>query len=215
LKVHLLCFNLFKNNQNKSKTIKFILKTYKIIKSELLSDNWYTLNKVTYETHYEDGSVSVQSREAYDRGNGATILLYNKAQKTVILTRQFRIPTYVNGNETGYLIESCGGLLDKDNPEECIKRETEEETGYKISDVKKIFEVYMSPGSVTELIYFFVAEYSKDMKVSDGGGVEEESEDIEVLEIPFQQALEMIKTGEIKDGKTIMLLQYAQINNLI
>jgi nudix-type nucleoside diphosphatase (YffH/AdpP family) len=206
---------LFKNNQNKSKTIKFILKTYKIVKSELLSDNWYTLNKVTYETHYDDGSVTVQSREAYDRGNGATILLYNKAQKTVILTRQFRIPTYVNGNETGYLIESCGGLLDKDNPEECIRRETEEETGYKISDVKKIFEVYMSPGSVTELIYFFVAEYSKDMKVSDGGGVEEESEDIEVLEIPFQQALEMIKTGEIKDGKTIMLLQYAQIHNLI
>jgi len=191
------------------------LKTYKIIKSELLSDNWYTLNKVTYETHYDDGSVTVQSREAYDRGNGATILLYNKAQQTVILTRQFRIPTYANGNEIGYLIESCGGLLDKDNPEECIRRETEEETGYKISDVKKIFEVYMSPGSVTELIYFFVAEYSNDMKVSDGGGVEEESEDIEVLEITFQQALEMIKTGEIKDGKTIMLLQYAQIHNLI
>jgi GDP-mannose pyrophosphatase NudK len=206
---------LFKNNQNKSKTIKFILKTHKIIKSELLSDNWYVLNKITYETHYADGSATVQSRESYNRGNGATILLYNKAHKTVILTRQFRIPTYVNGNETGYLIESCGGLLDKDNPEECIKRETEEETGYKISDVKKIFEVYMSPGSVTELIYFFVAEYSKDMKVSDGGGVEEESEDIEVLEISFQHALEMIKTGEIKDGKTIMLLQYAQIHNLI
>ena len=191
------------------------MKTYKITKSELLSDNWYVLNKITYETHYADGSVTVQSREAYDRGNGATILLYNKAQKTVILTRQFRIPTYVNGNETGYLVESCGGLLDKDNPEECIKRETEEETGYKISDVKKIFEVYMSPGSVTELIYFFVAEYSNDMKVSDGGGVEEESEDIEVLEISFQRALEMIETGEIKDGKTIMLLQYAQIHNLI
>lgn len=191
------------------------MKTYKITKSELLSDNWYVLNKITYETHYADGSVTVQSREAYDRGNGATILLYNKAQKTVILTRQFRIPTYVNGNETGYLVESCGGLLDKDNPEECIKRETEEETGYKISDVKKIFEVYMSPGSVTELIYFFVAEYSNDMKVSDGGGIEEESEDIEVLEIPFQQALQMIGTGEIKDGKTIMLLQYAQIHNLI
>ena len=181
----------------------------------MLSDNWYTLNKVTYETQYADGSVTVQSREAYDRGNGATILLYNKKQQTVILTRQFRIPTYVNGNETGYLIESCGGLLDKDNAEECIRRETEEETGYQISDVKKIFEVYMSPGSVTELVYFFVAEYSNDMKVSDGGGVQEESEDIEVLEIPFQQALKMIKTGEIKDGKTIMLLQYAQINQLI
>ncbi|HTD40389.1 MAG TPA: GDP-mannose pyrophosphatase NudK [Mucilaginibacter sp.] len=191
------------------------MSTYKIIKSEVLSDNWYTLKKITYETHYGDGSIVEQSRESYDRGNGATILLYNKEQKTVILTRQFRIPTYINGNETGYLIESCGGLLDKDNPEECIKRETEEETGYKISEVKKIFEVYMSPGSVTELIYFFVAEYSKEMKVSDGGGIEEESENIEVLEIPFQQALEMIGTGEIKDGKTIMLLQYAQINQLI
>jgi nudix-type nucleoside diphosphatase (YffH/AdpP family) len=206
---------LFKNNQNKSKTINLILSTHKIIKSEVLSDNWYTLKKITYETVEADGSVTVQNRESYDRGNGATILLYNKKQKTVILTRQFRIPTYVNGNETGYLIESCGGLLDKDNPEECIKRETEEETGYKISDVKKIFEVYMSPGSVTELIYFFVAEYSKEMKVSDGGGIEDESENIEVLEIPFQQALDMIGTGEIKDGKTIMLLQYAQINQLI
>jgi len=191
------------------------LSTHKIIKSEVLSDNWYTLKKITYETIEADGSVTVQNRESYDRGNGATILLCNKKQKTVILTRQFRIPTYVNGNETGYLIESCGGLLDKDNPEECIKRETEEETGYKISDVKRIFEVYMSPGSVTELIYFFVAEYSKEMKVSDGGGVEDESENIEVLEIPFQQALEMINTGEIKDGKTIMLLQYAQINQLL
>ena len=191
------------------------MSTHKIIKSELLSDNWYTLKKITYEIHYDDGSVVVQNRESYDRGNGATILLYNKEQKTVILTRQFRIPTYVNGNETGYLIESCGGLLDKDNAEECIKRETEEETGYKISEVKKIFEVYMSPGSVTELVYFFVAEYSNDMKVGDGGGIVEESEDIEVLEIPFQQALEMVGTGEIKDGKTIMLLQYAQINQLI
>lgn len=191
------------------------MSTHKIIKSEVLSDNWYTLKKITYETIEADGSVTVQNRESYDRGNGATILLCNKKQKTVILTRQFRIPTYVNGNETGYLIESCGGLLDKDNPEECIKRETEEETGYKISDVKRIFEVYMSPGSVTELIYFFVAEYSKEMKVSDGGGVEDESENIEVLEIPFQQALEMINTGEIKDGKTIMLLQYAQINQLL
>lgn len=191
------------------------MNTHKIIKSELLSDNWYTLKKITYQTHYQDGSVAVQNRESYDRGNGATILLYNKAQKTVILTRQFRIPTYVNGNPSGYLIESCGGLLDKDNPEECIKRETEEETGYKIAEVKKIFEVYMSPGSVTELIYFFVAEYSNDMKVGDGGGIAQECEDIEVLEIPFGQALDMMLTGEIKDGKTIMLLQYAQINNLI
>jgi GDP-mannose pyrophosphatase NudK len=186
-----------------------------IIKTEVLSDNWYTLRKITYQTTNPDGTMETQSREAYDRGNGATILLYNKADKTVILTRQFRMPTYLNGNKSGYLIECCAGLLDKDNPEECIKRETEEETGYKVSDVKKVFEAYMSPGSVTEILYFFVAEYTKEMKVSDGGGIEEESENIEVLELPFQQALDMISTGEIKDAKTIMLLQYAQINKLI
>lgn len=186
-----------------------------IIKTEVLSDNWYTLRKVTYEAKNHDGSVVVQSREAYDRGNGSVIFLYNKPNQTVILTRQFRMPTYLNGNESGYLIECCAGLLDKDDPEECIKRETEEETGYKVSDIKKVFEAYMSPGSVTEILYFFVAEYSKEMKVSDGGGVHEESENIEVLELPFQQALDMISNGEIRDAKTIMLLQYAQINNLI
>jgi GDP-mannose pyrophosphatase NudK len=186
-----------------------------IIKTEILSDNWYTLRKVTYETTNHDGSVVIQSREAYDRGNGSVILLYNRVNQTVILTRQFRMPTYLNGNEGGYLIECCAGLLDKDDPEECIKRETEEETGYKVSDVKKVFEAYMSPGSVTEILYFFVAEYSKEMKVSDGGGVHEESENIEVLELTFQQALRMVTNGEIRDAKTIMLLQYAQINNLI
>jgi nudix-type nucleoside diphosphatase (YffH/AdpP family) len=191
------------------------LNNINIIKTEVLSDNWYTLRKITYQTTNPDGSVATQSREAYDRGNGATILLYNKQDQTVILTRQFRMPTYLNGNESGFLIECCGGLLDKDNPEECIKRETEEETGYKVSDIKKVFEAYMSPGSVTEILYFFVAEYTKEMKVSDGGGLDEESENIEVLELPFQQALDMIGTGEIKDAKTIMLLQYAQINKLI
>ena len=187
----------------------------KIIKSEVLSDNWYTLSKITYQTTNRDGSVAIQSREAYDRGNGSVILLYNKNDQTVILTRQFRMPTYLNGNKDGLLIECCAGLLDKDDAEECIKRETEEETGYKISDVKKVFEAYMSPGSVTEMLYFFVAEYSKEMKVSDGGGIDEESENIEVLELPVQQALDMIGTGEIKDAKTIMLLQYAQINKLL
>jgi GDP-mannose pyrophosphatase NudK len=186
-----------------------------IIQSEILSDNWYTLKKITYQTTDRNDKVEVQSREVYDRGNGATILLYNKTNQTVILTRQFRMPTYLNGNESGYLIECCAGLLDKDNPEDCIKRETEEETGYKVSDIKKVFEAYMSPGSVTEILYFFVAEYSKEMKVSDGGGVHEESENIEVLEFSFQQALNMIGNGEIRDAKTIMLLQYAQINNLL
>src|SRR6476469_2250833 len=128
----------------------------KNLKTEILSDNWYTLKKVTYEYLKKDNSLQIQNREAYDRGNGATILLYNKEQKTVILTKQFRLPTYINGNETGMLIEACAGLLDKDNTEDCIRRETEEETGYKVSQVEKIFEAYMSPGSVTELIYFFI-----------------------------------------------------------
>ena len=148
-------------------------------------------------------------------GGMATILLYNKAQQTVILTRQFRLPTYINGNDDGMLIETCAGLLDRDNPETAIKRETEEETGYQIKEVKKVFEAYMSPGSVTEILYFFVAEYTKDMKVSTGGGHHDEQENIEVLETDFNEALHMIATGEIKDGKTIMLLQYAQINNLL
>ncbi|WP_269427889.1 GDP-mannose pyrophosphatase NudK [Pedobacter punctiformis] len=187
----------------------------KILSTEILSDNWYTLNKITFQYQKKDGSWQTQNREAYDRGNGATILLYNKTNKTVILTRQFRLPTYINGNESGLLIETCAGLLDKDNPETAIKRETEEETGYKITEVKKVFEAYMSPGSVTEILYFFVAEYSKEMKVSEGGGHHEEQENIEVMEMPFEEAVNMIESGEIKDGKTIMLLQYAQINNLL
>lgn len=187
----------------------------KITKNEILSDNWYTLRKITYEYQKKDGSWETHYREAYDRGNGATILLYNKPNQTVILTRQLRIPTYLNGNETGMMIEACAGLLDTDNAEDCIKRETEEETGYQINEVRKIFEVYMSPGSVTEIIHFFVGEYSKEMKVNDGGGIDEEQENIEVLEMPFDKALQMITTGEIKDAKTIMLLQYAKINNLL
>jgi len=184
-----------------------------IEKTEILSDNWYTLKKITFNIHKEDGTVESQSREAYDRGNGAVILLYNTSTKTVILTRQFRMPTYINGNSTGMLIEACAGLLDNDNPEECIKRETEEETGYKISKVEKVFEAYMSPGSVTEILHFFVAEYSSEMKITNGGGLEDEGEDIEVLEIDFEKALEMIDYGEIKDAKTIMLLQYLRIKN--
>ena len=187
----------------------------KILKTEVLSDNWYVLRKITDEYLKKDGTKKTQSREAYDRGNGATILLYNKVQKTVILTRQFRLPTYVNGNENGMLIEACAGLLDKDNAEDCIKRETEEETGYKVTDVRKIFEAYMSPGSVTEIVHFFVAEYSKSMKVNEGGGVEHEEENIEVLEMEIDKAMKMIETGEIKDGKTIMLLQYVKLYNLI
>jgi GDP-mannose pyrophosphatase NudK len=186
-----------------------------IISSEILSDNWYTLRKLTYTVVKKDGTVQTQTREAYDRGNGATILLYNKEKRTVILTKQFRLPTFINGNADGMLIEACAGLLDKDNAEDCIRRETEEETGYKVSAVQKIMEVYMSPGSVTEILYFFIAAYAPNMKIHEGGGIAAEQEDIEVLELPIQEAIEMMQTGAIKDGKTIILLQYVQLHNIL
>jgi len=192
-----------------------MIENVSILKTEILSDNWYTLRKITYEYVKNNGSKETQTREAYDRGNGATILLYNKDQNTVILTRQFRLPTFVNGNETGMLIEACAGLLDKDNPEDCIRRETEEETGYRITDVRKIFEAYMSPGSVTEILYFFIASYDKSMKIHEGGGIADEEENIEVLELPFRQAMDMIENGEIKDAKTIMLLQYVKLQRIL
>lgn len=187
----------------------------KILDTQLLSDNWYVLRKITYEYTKNAGEKITQTREVYDRGNGSTILLYHKEQKTVILTRQFRLPTFVNGNETGMLIEACAGLLDEDNPEDCIRRETEEETGYKITDVRKIFEAYMSPGSVTEILHFFIAEYTKEMKVTAGGGVEHEEENIEVLELDIAETMNMIENGHIKDAKTIMLLQYVKLNNIL
>lgn len=187
----------------------------KNLKKELLSDNWYRLDKVTYDFQLNNGHWESHTREAYDRGNGATILLYNRSKRTVILTRQFRLPTYLNGNQTGLLIETCAGLLDKDNPEDCIRKETEEETGYQVNSIHKVFEAYMSPGSVTEILYFFIAEYSDEMKISLGGGLLEEQENIEVIELSFKTAFEMIQTGDIKDGKTIMLLQYLKIQNII
>lgn len=187
----------------------------KIISSAVLSDNWGKLNKVKYETRLADGSWQTQEREVYNRGNGAVILLYNKAKQTVILTEQFRLPTWFNGNADGMMIEAPAGLLDEHDPEECIRRETEEETGYTVTDVKRIMEVYMSPGSVTEIIYFFVAAYSDAMKTGEGGGLDKEQENIEVLELNFDKALKMIYSGEIKDAKTIMLLQYAQMHSLL
>jgi nudix-type nucleoside diphosphatase (YffH/AdpP family) len=190
-------------------------KNVRIIKEELLSDNWYSLKKYDYEILQKDGSWQKQTREVYDRGNGAVILLFNKHKKTIILTRQFRLPSFVNKNEEGYLIEACAGLLDQDNPEEAIKRETEEETGYRIKDVRKVYEAYMSPGSVSEILYFFVAEYNDNMKVHEGGGVAHEQEDIEVIEIEFEQALLKMESGEIKDAKTIILLQWLEIHQLI
>ena len=190
-------------------------KNIKNISSTLLSDNWYTLKKYTFDYLNNSGEWETQHREAYDRGNGATILLYNVSQKSVILTEQFRLPTFVNGNESGMMIEACAGLLEENNPIDCIKKETEEETGYRIENVRKIMEAYMSPGSVTELIYFFIAEYAKEMKVSDGGGAEDETENIDVLEIDFEEALHRMQTGEIKDGKTIMLLQYLRLHHIL
>jgi nudix-type nucleoside diphosphatase (YffH/AdpP family) len=181
-----------------------------LLRTEVLSDNWYVLRKVTFRIRKSDGSWETQSREAYDRGNGATILLYDLARQTVILIRQFRLPTYVNGNASGMLIESCAGLLDSEAPEACIVREAREETGYEVRGARKVFEAYMSPGSVTEVLHFFVAEYSGALRVAAGGGVEEE--DIAVLEIPFTDALAKIASGEIRDGKTIMLLQYAALH---
>ena len=177
-----------------------------LISQEVLSDNWYTLRKVTFNYQRKDGVWETQSREAYDRGNGATILLHNPEKNTVILTRQFRMPTYVNGNASGLLIESCAGLLDNDNPEDAIRRETEEETGFVVTNIRKVFEAYMSPGSVTEKLYFFTADYSDSTEKRTGGGIDEE--EIDVLEMPLPQAMQMIAGGEIVDGKTIMLLQH-------
>jgi len=179
----------------------------------LLSDNWYVLKKFTFDYQHRNGTWSTQSREAYDRGNGAVILLYNQEKGTVILTRQFRLPTYVNGNPTGMLIEACAGLLDSDDPETAIRRETEEETGYRLDHVEKVLEAYMSPGSVTEKLFFFIAEYSDNTAKNAGGGVDEE--DIEVLEMPFTEALAAVRTGEIQDAKTILLLQHLQLNRIL
>lgn len=180
-----------------------------------LSDNWYKLDKVNFDYQLKNGQWQNQNRECYDRGNGACLLLYNTQQKTVVLIKQFRMPSYLNGNQDGMLIEVCAGLLDDNDPLTCIIKEAEEETGYKISNPKKLFEVYTSPGAVTEIIHYFIAEYDISMKVSDGGGVEDETEEIEVLEIPFDKALQMIETGEIKDAKTIILLQHVRMNGII
>ena len=181
----------------------------------LLSDNWYTLNKVVFDYQYKDGSWVTQARESYDRGNGATVLLYNRSKGTVILIRQFRMPTYLNGNEDGMMVEACAGLLDGDDPMTCVIKEAEEEAGFRIHNAEKVMEAYMSPGAVTEIIHFYVAEYEEKDRVGDGGGLESEHEEIEVFEVPFEKAMEMVRGGEIKDAKTIMLLQYAALHDLL
>ncbi|MEZ0484926.1 GDP-mannose pyrophosphatase NudK [Fibrella aquatica] len=184
----------------------------RITDEKLLSDNWYVLKRYTFDYQHANGTWATQQREAYDRGNGATILLYNAVADTVILTRQFRLPTYVNGNASGMLIETCAGLLDNDEPDDAIRREMEEETGYRIAKVEKVMEAYMSPGSVTERLFFYLAEYSADTTRQAGGGIDEE--DIDVLELPLSEALRMVKAGEIMDGKTIMLLYHLRLKQL-
>ena len=184
-----------------------------VIKDKILSDNYFLLRYMTYELTRRDGSVVRHKREVYDRGNGATVLLYNPNKQSVVLVRQFRVATWVNGNPDGMLIETCAGLLDNDAPEVCIRKEAIEETGYQVGEARKVFELYMSPGGVTELIHFFIAEYSEAQRANRGGGVDDE--DIEVLELPFVRALEMVASGEIQDGKAVILLQYLQNSGLM
>ena len=177
---------------------------------QTLSHDWYLLQKTTFDYLRRDGQWQTQTRETYDRGDGATILLYNKVKRTVILIRQFRFPTYRQGHD-GFLIETAAGLLEQASAEQRIRAEVEEETGYAVGDVHKVFEAFMSPGSVTERLHFFVAEYDPASRISDGGGLAHEGEDIEVLELPLAQAMRMVADGRICDGKTIMLLQHAQL----
>ena len=178
---------------------------------ETLSADWGLLKKTTFDYLRRDGSWQRQTRETYDRGNGATILLYDRERRTVLLIRQFRLPTLGNGLDDGLLVETPAGLLDAAAPEARIKAEVEEETGYRLDNVQHLFDAFMSPGSVTELLHFFAGEYRADQRIADGGGLHEEGEDIELLELPFDEALAMAHDGRLLDGKTIMLLQYAAL----
>jgi nudix-type nucleoside diphosphatase (YffH/AdpP family) len=182
------------------------------VKNErVLSDDHFLLKTTTFEWRRRTGEWQTQHRETYDRGNSAAVLPYNRAQRTVVLVRQFRYPAYVNGYDD-LLIEAIAGLLDDVTPEVRIRSEAEEETGYRLAEVKKVFEAFMSPGAVTEKINFFVAEYEARMRIGSGGGLASEGEDIDVLELPFEHALAMIGDGRIVDAKAIMLLQYAALN---
>ncbi|KTT38139.1 GDP-mannose pyrophosphatase [Pseudomonas oryzihabitans] len=184
---------------------------FRIQQVEILSDDWGLLKKTTFDYLRRDGSWQRQTRETYDRGNGATILLYDRERRTVLLIRQFRLPTLGNGLDDGLLVETPAGLLDQAAPEARIKAEVEEETGYRLDNVQHLFDAFMSPGSVTELLHFFAGEYRADQRIAAGGGLQEEGEDIELLELPFDEALAMARDGRLVDGKTIMLLQYAAL----
>ena len=186
----------------------------RIIDTTVLPNDWYVLKKTTFDFLRRDGVWQRQSRETYDRGNGATILLFNRDRRTVVLTRQFRLPAFVNGHD-GMMIEAAAGLLDNATPEERIRAEAEEETGYRVDNVRKVFEAYMSPGSVTEKLHFFIAEYDASTRVGHGGGVGAEGEDLEVIELTLDDALNAVRRGEIVDAKTIMLLQFVALNPVL
>jgi len=181
----------------------------RLVGTETLSDDWYVLRKTTFDFRRADGTWTRESREAYDRGNGATILLHDPERRTVLLIRQFRLPAYVNGHPDGMLLETPAGLLDGEDPEAAIRREAEEETGVRVGAVRRLFELYMSPGSVTERVAFFAAPYRREDRVGRGGGVAGEGEDLEVVELGLDEALDLAARGEIVDGKTLLLLQWA------
>ncbi len=187
----------------------------RIRQATLLSDNWYHLFRYDFDLRLPDGSWQGQVREAYDRGHGATVLLFNRARRTVILTRQFRLPAYASGDTDGWLLETAAGLLDADDPEAAIRREAIEETGYRIDRLKQVFNLFMSPGSVTERLHFFVGEYDPSDRPGLGGGADGENENIEVVEIGFDEALQMVRDGRIVDAKTVLLLYHARIEGLL
>lgn len=184
-----------------------------IIGVETLSANWGVLKKYTFDINHLDGNRNRHEREVYDRGHAAVVLLHDPVRNSVVLTRQFRLPVHVSG-ESGFLIEACAGLLDGDDPESCARKEAEEETGYRVASIRHVFDAYMSPGSVTEKLHFFIASYDAASRISTGGGLAHEGEDIEVLEMSFESALSMIRTGEIVDAKTIMLLHFAALEGI-
>ena len=178
---------------------------------ELLASGWHVLRRTTLDRRRPDGSWITEQRETYDRGNGATLLLYDVPRRTVLLSRQFRFPVYVNGHPDGLLLETAAGLLDDESPEDAVRREVEEELGVTVGEVEHVFDVWMSPGSVTERLHFFAAPYSAADRTGDRGGLEEEGEDIEIVELDFDAALDMIDDGRIADAKTVMLLQWAAL----
>ncbi|TYB73092.1 NUDIX domain-containing protein [Bizionia gelidisalsuginis] len=192
--------------------------THKVKNVEIitLSNEWALLNRINFDFQFKNKEWRTVSREVYNRSDAACVLLYNSEKRTVILTAQFRMPAYLNTKNEGTSIEVCAGLIDgNEKPLECVLRETEEEVGYRLPTAIKIMEVYMSPGAITEKMHLFVAEYTPEMKINSGGGLEGENEEIAVLEMPFTEALQLLKDNSIRDAKTVILLQYVQLQNLI